>query len=423
MILKVFEKDYLCNINPAINVYILHILTVMLNFVSCHHLSSHCLTTSAKHVMKLIFVTLSVLFFGITANAQIDVQAVGRALEAMQARYDQAEQLLVSLYENAQELNGRLDPQKEPICYKKYKKYVDDLQAEINRIHKNGYDTEISSRASNFRLRYSNEISPIITAYNRRVELANSQNAVMAANQGIRYDRLYIEISLDEFLNGKTPNVVTAAVSSQPTTWTGTGFALRNGYIVTNCHVIDGASSIQVSGIKGQMEPALSATVIAKDVKNDLAVIKINDSRFSGFGAIPYVLRSSPAAVGESIWVLGYPLTQYLGNEIKVTDGIISSKSGYQGDITTYQISAPVQPGNSGGPLFDKNGNILGIVNAGVPGAENVGYAIKISYLLNLLDAFSIESAIPASNTISSLPLTGKIQKVEQFVFLITCSQ
>ena len=390
---------------------------------SCNRSSARCLTSFVKRMTLRFIVILSFIFVGISANAQIDVQAVGRALEAIQARYDQAEQLLVGLYENAQELNGRLDPSKEPICYRKYKKYVDDLQAEINRIHKDGYDTEISSRASNFRLRYSNEISPIITAYNRRVELANSQNATMAANPGIRYDRLYYEISLDEFLNGKTPSVVTSAASSQPTNWTGTGFALRNGYIVTNNHVIDGASSIRVSGVNGQMEPALSATVIAKDVRNDLAIIKINDSRFSGFGAIPYAIRTSSAAVGENIWVLGYPLTQYLGNEIKVTNGIISSKSGYQGDITTYQISAPVQPGNSGGPLFDKNGNILGIVNAGVPGAENVGYAIKTSYLFNLLDAFSIESANPNSNTISSLPLTGKIQKVAKFVFLITCSR
>lgn len=390
---------------------------------SCNRLLAHCLTPSAKQVIFRLLVILNVFIIGINANAQIDVQAVGRALEAMQARYDQAEQLLVGLYENAQELNGRLDPQKEPICYKRYKKYVDDLQAEINKIHKDGYDTEISSRASNFRMRYSNEISPIITAYNRRVELANSQNATLAANPGIRYDRLYYEISLDEFLNGKTPSVVTSAASSQPTSWTGTGFALRNGYIVTNCHVIDGASSIRVSGVNGRMEPALSATIIAKDVKNDLAIIKINDSRFSGFGAIPYAIRNSSASVGENIWVLGYPLTQYLGNEIKVTDGIVSSKSGYQGDITTYQISAPVQPGNSGGPLFDKNGNILGVVNAGVPGAENVGYAIKTSYLLNLLDAFSIESANPTSNTISSLPLTSKIQKVEKFVFLITCTR
>ena len=390
---------------------------------SCIRRSSHCLTPSAKYVILRLFVILNVFLLGINAKAQVDVRVVGQALQAMQARYDQAEQLLVGLYENAQELNGRLDPQIEPICYRKYKKYVNDLEAEINKIHKDGYDTEISSRASNFRLRYSNEISPIITAYNRRVELANSQNASMAANPGIRYNRFYSEISLDEFLNGKTPNVSAAAVSSQPTTWTGTGFALRNGYIVTNNHVIDGASSIRVSGVNGQMEPALSATVIAKDVRNDLAIIKINDSRFSGFGAIPYAIRTSSAAVGENIWVLGYPLTQYLGNEIKVTNGIISSKSGYQGDITTYQISAPVQPGNSGGPLFDKNGNILGIVNAGVPGAENVGYAIKTSYLFNLLDAFSIESANPNSNTISSLPLTGKIQKVEKFVFLITCSR
>ena len=363
---------------------------------------------------------MSVLLCGINVNAQIDLRIAGQALRSMQSRYDQAEELLVTLYEYAQELNGRIEPTTEPICYRQYKNYVDDLKAEIDKIHKSGYDPQITSRASDLKTRYSDEITPIINAYNRRIDLANAQIASMNSNPNIRYDRFYAEISLDEFLNGKQPNV---SVVTQPSSWTGTGFALKNGYIVTNNHVIEGASSIQVSGVKGIMEPSLTATVIATDPKNDLAIIKIDDSRFTGFGTLPYALRNSLAAVGENVWVLGYPLTQYLGNEIKVTDGIVSSKSGYQGDITTYQISAPVQPGNSGGPLFDRDGNIVGVVNAGVPGAENVGYAIKISYLLNLIDAFSIESATPTSNSISSLPLTSKIQKVEKFVFLISCSR
>ena len=127
--------------------------------------------------------------------------------------------------------------------------------------------------------------------------------------------------------------------------------------------------------------------------------------------------------VGEDIWVLGYPLTQVLGNEIKLTNGLVSSKSGYQGDISTYQISAPIQPGNSGGPLFDSKGNIVGIINAGVPGAENVGYAIKTSYLNNLIDSYSLTSIIPTTNNISSLQLKDQVKKVNNYVFLLLCSK
>ena len=213
-----------------------------------------------------------------------------------------------------------------------------------------------------------------------------------------------------------------SVAGSQASDWSGTGFALKNGYIVTNYHVVEGAKSIQVRGVNGNSSSDYTANVVATDKTNDLAIIKITDSRFGGFGAIPYAIKSQMVDVGEDIWVLGYPLTQVLGNEIKLTNGIISSRSGYQGDVATYQISAPVQPGNSGGPLFDPKGNVVGIVNAGVPGAENVGYAIKTSYLRNLADSYSLSSSLPSSNSISSLPLKEQVKKVNNFVFLLLCS-
>ena len=209
---------------------------------------------------------------------------------------------------------------------------------------------------------------------------------------------------------------------SKPTEWSGTGFALNNGYIVTNYHVIDEAKSIVVYGVNGNSSISYPAIVIAEDRINDLAIIQIADSRFVGFGNIPYAVKNQMMEVGEDVWVLGYPLTQVLGNEIKLTNGVISSRSGYQGDVATYQISAPVQPGNSGGPLFDSNGNIVGIVNAGVPGAENVGYAIKTSYLKNLVDSYSLSSFLPNNNSISSLALKDQVKRVKNFVFLLICS-
>jgi S1-C subfamily serine protease len=208
----------------------------------------------------------------------------------------------------------------------------------------------------------------------------------------------------------------------QPLEWSGTGFALKNGYIVTNFHVVDGAKRIEVHGVNGNASSDYAADVVATDKNNDLAIIRISDYRFSGFGTIPYAIKSPTVDVGEDVWVLGYPLTQFLGNEIKLTNGVISARSGYQGDVSTYQISAPVQPGNSGGPLFDSKGNIVGIVNAGVPGAENVGYAIKTSYLVNLADSYSLSTYLPTSNSISSLTLKEQVKRVNNYVFLLLCS-
>ena len=204
--------------------------------------------------------------------------------------------------------------------------------------------------------------------------------------------------------------------------WSGTGFALKNGYLATNYHVIENAKSIQVQGINGNFSTKYKASVVATDKNNDIAVLRINDSSFSGFGSIPYNVKSSQVDVGEEIFVLGYPLTVTMGDEIKLTTGVISSKTGFQGDVSLYQISAPVQPGNSGGPLFDHNGNLIGIVSAKHAGAENVGYAIKASYLKNLAESYISTSVMPNNNQVAGQPLTSQVKRLKNFVYMITCS-
>lgn len=205
--------------------------------------------------------------------------------------------------------------------------------------------------------------------------------------------------------------------------WSGTGFALRNGYIATNYHVVENAKSIRVQGIRGSFNTEYNATVVSTDKYNDLAIIKINDNRFNGFGTIPYRVKTTTSEVGEDVFVLGYPLTTTMGDEIKLTTGVISSKTGFQGDVSLYQISAPIQPGNSGGPLFDGDGNLIGIVNAKHRGAENVSYAIKASYLNNLAEsASSIASILPTNNAVSGMSLSNKVKSLKNFVFMIKCS-
>ena len=171
-----------------------------------------------------------------------------------------------------------------------------------------------------------------------------------------------------------------AIEEAQPTEWTGTGFALTNNYIVTNNHVVDGAKIISIQGINGDFNHKYNAEVVATDKYNDLAIIKVSGINISTT-SIPYAVKTGTSEVGEEVFVLGYPLTSTMGEEIKLTTGVISSKTGFQGDVSIYQISAPIQPGNSGGPLFDSKGNVVGIVSAKHKGAENVGYAIKTSYL------------------------------------------
>lgn len=200
----------------------------------------------------------------------------------------------------------------------------------------------------------------------------------------------------------------------------GTGFAISpNGYIVTNHHVVEGASKISVRGVKGNFSRVYNAKVIVEDKNNDLAIIKIDDQNFTSLGIPPYKVNSNLIDVGNSVYALGYPLRATMGDEVKLTNGIISSKTGFQGDITTYQITVPVQPGNSGGPLFDSNGNIIGIINAKHIGAENASYAIKTSYLMNLIQVMNTIPNLPESNTISSKSLSEQVKFIKEFVYII----
>lgn len=236
------------------------------------------------------------------------------------------------------------------------------------------------------------------------------------------YIKSYPSISMYEAALRKAHEAEQQAIeNAQPKSWTGTGFALLNNYIVTNYHVIENAKSISIQGIKGNFNTKYHASVIATDKSNDLALLRVNGTSLST-GSIPYSIKTITSDVGEDVFVLGYPLTSTMGDEIKLTTGVVSSKSGFQGDVSQYQISAPIQPGNSGGPLFDSKGDVIGIVSAKHKGAENVGYAIKASYLRNLMESALPTNILPQSNKISNLRLSGKVKAVKDFVYYITCS-
>lgn len=107
-----------------------------------------------------------------------------------------------------------------------------------------------------------------------------------------------------------------------------------------------------------------------------------------------------------------------MGDEIKLTNGLISSKTGFQGDITAYQISATVQPGNSGGPLFDDNGNVVGIVNARLA-VESAAYAIKSPYLTKLAESVDKKISLPTSKSLLNKTLKDKVKDISDFIYII----
>jgi len=207
--------------------------------------------------------------------------------------------------------------------------------------------------------------------------------------------------------------------------WSGNGSGIiisRAGYIVTNHHVIEDANEIEVEFIIDGEIKKFNAQTVQSDKVNDLAIIKIFDINFDGLDNLPYNFKTRSSDVGTKVYAYGYPMAlSLMGKEIKITDGIISSKSGFDGDITSYQITAPIQAGNSGGPLFDDNGNFIGINSSGLSKdiADNVGYTIKSGYVLNLIDVIPKSIDLPSSTKLQSLPLTEQIKEISKYVVLV----
>ncbi|MCX6350480.1 MAG: serine protease [Bacteroidetes bacterium] len=199
----------------------------------------------------------------------------------------------------------------------------------------------------------------------------------------------------------------------------GTAFAIGDRYIVTALHVVKGYNHFKVRGIDGDFNTRYDCILNSLDSTNDMAVLYISDLNFQGINKIPYSLKTTDSKVGEKVFCLGYPLTNTMGEEIKLTDGLISSKSGYLGDTLQYQISAPVQPGNSGGPLFDYNGNLIGIIIAKHMDAENASYALKISNLKKLIKKRPALSTLSPSSLLSQKDLPTKVSLMQKYIYII----
>ena len=133
--------------------------------------------------------------------------------------------------------------------------------------------------------------------------------------------------------------------------------ASADGFILTNQHVVQGCASISV---RGADEERSAARVVGTDVANDLALLKAERS----FAAPASFRRGAPLQAGEAVTVVGVPLAALLGFEPNVAFGYISAVGGLRGDAARFQISAPIHKGNSGGPILDQGGQVIGIVTA-----------------------------------------------------------
>lgn len=205
----------------------------------------------------------------------------------------------------------------------------------------------------------------------------------------------------------------------------GTGFVVSaNGHIVTNHHVIEGCSDL-----KGNLtgEAAMVLRVVSSDANNDLALLQApSTATFKEYARI----RDRSIRSGDSVVAIGFPFHGLLTSDFSVTTGIVSSLSGMRNDSRFLQISAPVQPGNSGGPLFDTTGQIVGVVTGKLDGLrvavatgsipENINFAIKTGALRDFLD----NSVVPyqTAEPKGELKTTDIAGNARAYTMLISCN-
>ncbi len=203
-----------------------------------------------------------------------------------------------------------------------------------------------------------------------------------------------------------------------PANFEGTGFAINNeGYIITSLHMIKGADSVF---IENSDISRTAAKIIFTDPKIDVAILQIDKADIYKEWNLPFVFSNRNCDLGEKVFTLGYPR-----KDIVYGEGSLSSLSGYHSDTTMYQISIPVNPGNSGGPLLDEQGAVIGLVRGKITSAEATGFAIKSKQIINAIEVFNQteknkENGLNINvkkNTLKSIKRSEQIKRINPYVF------
>lgn len=219
--------------------------------------------------------------------------------------------------------------------------------------------------------------------------------------------------------------------SSSNTVATGTGFFISEDIIATNYHIVADANEIMINW----NEKRFPVTLAIKDQVNDLALLRLSIpnavERNLAIEQIKPLVVGDVRSVkdGDRVFTIGYPLTYELGKRPRVSEGIVNSTVGIDDDPRMFQISVPVQAGNSGGPLFNTKGEVIGVVTSTVNNAyfitrkgtfpQNVNFAVKINYIENLIQLLPGENKLLKSTATLDLSATELMEATKASIVLI----
>jgi serine protease Do len=196
----------------------------------------------------------------------------------------------------------------------------------------------------------------------------------------------------------------------------GTGFFIDNkGLMITNAHVVRNSKNIRVFNAAGEQ---FNAFVVKLDVPRDVAIIKIDDSKFKPF-SLPYGIKKSASELAEPVFTLGFPR-----DEIVYGEGYLSAKTGHNGDTLSCQIAVPANPGNSGGPIFNHEGEVIGILSSKEIKAEGAVFAIQSKYIYQAIEELKKSPVyqsvkISSKTTLSGMDKVQQVKKIQDCVFMV----
>lgn len=195
-----------------------------------------------------------------------------------------------------------------------------------------------------------------------------------------------------------------------PTSALGSGFFIsRKGMMITNAHVVKGANSIVIQTVNGEH---FEAKVVSVDKKNDIAIMQPIEL-YRAKKWLPLSFYKQNADLGDDIKIVGYPLSDILGQKPRVTEGIISAEVGLMDDPTRFQFSASIQPGSSGSPVLNSHYKVIGIATEKISDLyaikktgsipQNINFAVKADYARMLLSSDEENIIASSSSKVNSL--------------------
>ena len=232
----------------------------------------------------------------------------------------------------------------------------------------------------------------------------------------LKRDVTELKYSQDAIIEGITGATNKRNKNYAPANIEGTGFALNSkGYFITSYHMVKNADSVFVTN---SVLDRASAKLVASEPTLDIAIYKIDNIGAIKDLVFPFSFKDNTAEIGDKIFTLGYPRRDAVYGE-----GALSALTGFNNDTTMYQISIPVNPGNSGGPLMDEQGNIVGVIRGKQSSAEATGFAVKSNFIKQTIDKLENDSLkkdlslVTKRSNLKGLKRSEQIKKIQPFVF------